>query len=70
MSKKGNCCLDNACMETFFSHLKCECIYLTKFKNDQEVIQAVDRYIDFYNTERFQAKLENLSPMEYRAKVA
>jgi len=55
-------------MENLFCHLKYECIYLTKFKN--EVFQAVDRYIHFYNTERFQAKLENLSPMEYRAKVA
>ncbi|WP_412846021.1 MULTISPECIES: IS3 family transposase [unclassified Brevibacillus] len=30
----------------------------------------MDEYIRFYNYERFQAKLNNLSPVEYRTKVA
>ncbi|MDE5135544.1 IS3 family transposase, partial [Paenibacillus larvae] len=31
---------------------------------------AIDKYIRFYNYDRFQAKLSNLSPVEYRNKVA
>jgi putative transposase len=44
MSRKGNC-LDNACIESFFSHLKSECIYLHAFRTDEEVRQAIDQYI-------------------------
>jgi putative transposase len=69
MSRKGNC-LDNACIESFFSHLKSECMYLYNFKTDEEVHHAVDRYIRFYNHKRFQSRLNNLSPVQYRAQVA
>ncbi|MGO4238838.1 hypothetical protein CS954_06845 [Bacillus siamensis] len=31
MSRRGNC-WDNACMESFFSHFKTECMYLYSFK--------------------------------------
>ncbi|MFB5197374.1 IS3 family transposase [Neobacillus sp. KR4-4] len=70
MSRKGNC-LDNASMENFFGHLKSEVMYLNSFKTEEEVINAINRYIYFYNHERFQKKLSNLSPVEYReSKVA
>lgn len=70
MSRKGNC-LDNASMENFFGHLKSEVMYLHPFKTKEEVIEAINRYIYFYNHERFQKKLSNLSPVEYRnSKVA
>jgi len=69
MSRKGNC-LDNACIESFFSHLKSECFHLYKFQHAQEVKQAIRDYIHFYNQERFQRKLNNLTPIEYRGKVA
>jgi putative transposase len=70
MSRKGNC-LDNASMENFFGHLKSEVMYLNSFKTEEEVIEAINRYIYFYNNERYQKKLNNLSPVEYRnAKVA
>ena len=71
MSWKGNY-LNNAAMECFWGNLKSELMYLNKFKEDQEVIQAVSKYIDFYNNERFQAKLNNLTPVEFRcqAKIA
>ena len=45
MSRKGNC-YDNACMESFFSTLKSELIYLTKFKTRAEARQAVFEYIE------------------------
>lgn len=69
MSRKGNC-LDNACIESFFGHLKSELMYLHSFKRKEEVIREVRKYIRFYNHNRFQAKLNNLSPIEYRAKAA
>ncbi|MEH7351679.1 IS3 family transposase [Gottfriedia acidiceleris] len=69
MSRKGNC-LDNASMESFFSHFKTECFYRYHFETSQEVKIAVNKYIKFYNNKRFQKKLNNLSPIEYRAKAA
>ena len=41
MSRKGNC-LDNACMENFFSHFKAECFHLYSFRTAQEVKDAVN----------------------------
>lgn len=68
-SRRGNC-LDNACIESFFSHLKTEKIYLTKPGTLVEVEQHVREYISFYNENRFQKKLNNRSPIEYRETVA
>jgi len=69
MSRKGNC-LDNACIESFFSHLKTECLYLNVFTKEDEVRKAIQRYIHFYNYERIQVRLNNLSPVLYRAQIA
>jgi putative transposase len=69
MSRKGNC-LDNACIESFFSHFKSECFYRYQFTNPKQVEHAVKRYIWYYNNKRFQKKLNNLSPIEFRAKAA
>ncbi|MFF2290047.1 IS3 family transposase, partial [Peribacillus butanolivorans] len=32
--------------------------------------QAINDYIQFYNNERYQERLNGLSPLEYRAQVA
>ncbi|EJL24697.1 IS3 family transposase [Brevibacillus sp. BC25] len=69
MSRKGNC-WDNASMENFFSHFKSECFSRYSFRTAREVRLAVKEYIHFYNHERFQQKLNNLSPYEYRTQVA
>jgi putative transposase len=69
MSRRGNC-LDNACMENFFSHLKAECLYLNRFTSKDELIQAIYTYIRFYNEERIQCGLDDKSPVEYRTLVA
>ncbi|MDO7906629.1 IS3 family transposase, partial [Paenibacillus sp. JX-17] len=66
---KGNC-WDNACIESFFGHLKSECLHLHTFSSEEQLVGAVERYIHFYNNERFQEKLNNLSPVEYRTKAA
>lgn len=65
MSRKGNC-LDNACVGSFFGHFKSECFYKEKFKTISDLERAVRRYIHFYNHKRFQGRLKNHSPVEYR----
>jgi transposase InsO family protein len=69
MSRKGNC-WGNACMENLFSHFKIECFYLYSFRTAEEVKDAVNRYIRFYSHQRFQKKLNNLSPYQYRTQAA
>ena len=68
MSRKADC-LDNACIENFFSHLKTECIYLEEFNSMDDLEAAVHKYIEFYNNRRIQKKLTYLSPVQYRKKV-
>jgi len=49
-SRKATC-LDNACVESFFSH-------------------PAEEYIYEYNYHRFQAKLKQRAPIEYRSALA
>lgn len=67
-SRRGNC-FDNACIESFFSHLKTEKLYLVRPKTYETAYRAIQEYITFYNQERFQEKLHGLSPIEYREKA-
>ncbi len=68
-SRRGNC-FDNACIESFFSHLKTEKIYLVRPQSMSDLGQAIQEYVSFYNNERFQKKLNDRSPVEYRETVA
>ncbi len=68
-SRRGNC-LDNACIESFFSHLKTEMMYRCSPKSLEELNQIVEKYIAFYNQSRFQKKLGDRSPIEYRETIA
>ncbi len=65
MSRVGKC-IDNGPMEGFWGTLKCEMYYLTQFHSSEALIQAIEEYIDFYNNNRFQAKLNGLTPIEFR----
>ncbi|TYR80815.1 IS3 family transposase [Priestia megaterium] len=67
-SRRGNG-HDNACIESFFSHLKTEKLYLVHPKTAEHAYQAINEYMDFYNHERFQEKFNGLSPIEYREKA-
>jgi len=65
MSRKGNC-YDNASKESFFSTLKNEPAYLTRFKTRDEARQAIFEYIEvFYNRTRLHSSLGYMSPVEY-----
>jgi len=68
-SRKGNC-LDNACVESFFSHLKTEKLYIEQCKSEVEIRQAIEDYIYHYNYKRIQKKLKQRAPIEYRHALA
>ena len=61
-------------MESFFSSMKREELYRTKYKSEKEFRDAVDKYIIFYNTKRPHKKLQYKTPeqkeMEYSLKQA
>lgn len=61
MSRRGNC-YDNAVMESFFATLKCEFVYINKFKTTDEFKYKLEKYIDFYNNYRI--KSNGLTPMQ------
>ena len=67
MSRKGNC-LDNAVIESFFGHLKSE-LLLEPFANIDDLEAAIADYIDWYNHQRTSARLNGLSPVQYRAQT-
>lgn len=69
MSRVGRC-IDNGPMESFWGTLKCEKYYLHTYQNFEELKKDIDDYIHFYNNERLQAKLNGLSPIEFRTKAA
>lgn len=69
MSRVGRC-IDNGPMESFWGTLKCEKYYLHTYHTFEELKRDIEDYIYFYNYERLQAKLNGLSPMEFRTKAA
>lgn len=63
-------CLHNAPIENFWGTLKSEMYYLHDFQAYEELKKAIDVYIHFYNNERYQKRLNGLSPLEFRAQAA
>ena len=64
MSRVGRC-LDNAPMEGWWGILKSEMYYLRKFTSREELVSAIENYIHFYNTRRYQKRLNCMTPCEY-----
>ncbi|EQC1598166.1 IS3-like element IS1397 family transposase, partial [Escherichia coli] len=62
MSRKGNC-LDNAVMENFFGHLKEEMYYRRDYRSVEELENAVNEYITYWNQKRIKLSLGGLSPV-------
>jgi len=70
MSRKGNC-WDNAVAERFFLNLKMERVWQRDYANHAEAKIDITAYIvGFYNTERFNSVLGNLSPAVFEQKMA
>ena len=63
MSRRGNC-WDNAPQESFFGHMKDE-IDISEMTIFEEIENAINDWIDYYNNDRYQWKLAKLSPNEY-----
>ena len=68
MSRKGNS-LDNGLMESFFGLLKTEMFYEQeeKYKTLEELKEAIEDYIYYYNNKRIKEKLKGLTPASYRS---
>ena len=64
MSRVGRC-IDNGPMEGFWGMLKSEMYYLRRFTDRDNLIQAVESYISFYNNGRYQKRLQYMTPMEF-----
>ena len=60
-------CIDNRPMEGFWGTLRCEKYYLHKYNTYEDVSNAINEYIIFYNTKKLQKRLNGLSPLEFRA---
>jgi transposase InsO family protein len=56
-------------MEAFWGTLKTEEYYLNKYYSLESLKEAIDKYIEFYNTKRIQSKLKSLTPLEYRSQA-
>ncbi len=69
MSRVGKC-IDNSPIESFFGHFKRESYDLKQYTSYEELVSDIKRYMRFYNEERYQQKLNNLAPIEYRYQVA
>lgn len=65
MSRKGNC-YDNSVMENFFGILKQEMYYGTTYYSFEELKEAIEKYIKYYNEQRVKEKLGWMSPVQYR----
>lgn len=65
MSRKGNC-YDNSIMENFFGVMKQEMYYGCVYYSYEDLKEAIEKYIDYYNNKRIKQKLSWMSPVEYR----
>jgi len=68
MSRVGKC-IDNGPIESFWGALKCEKYYLHKYETFDELSHSIQQYIQFYNEERYQQRLNGQSPLEFRAQA-
>ena len=50
-------------IESFFSILKLECIYLKQNLQKHEIEEDVKNFIMYYKNERLQEKIQELAPM-------
>lgn len=67
MSRKGNC-LDNACTEGLFGHIKDEFFRGRDWDDFGSFKEDLETYIVHWNTRRRQKKLKGLTPEEFRSR--
>lgn len=62
MNGKGRS-IDNIAIERFFRTLKYDEIYLNEYASISDLRKGIDRYINFYNHDRFHSALDYQKPM-------
>ena len=58
-------CIDNGPMEGFWGLMKREMYYGKKNKTKEELMLAIEKYIDYYTNKRVQRNLGVLTPLEF-----
>ena len=66
ISRKGEC-QDNGPMEGFWGILKRERYYGKAFNSRETLVEMIEQFIHYYNTERLQRKLGVVTPLEKNA---
>lgn len=56
-------------MENFFGLLKQEIYYGVVYYSYEELKDAIEKYIKYYNEKRIKEKLGGLSPVQYRQRL-
>jgi len=64
MSRKGKC-IDNCPIESFFGHFKDELDY-KGCKTFEELSDKINKYMNYYNNERYQWNIKKMTPVQYR----
>ena len=59
---------DNAFIERLWRSVKYECVYLTDFRDGQELFEKLESYFAFYNYERLHQGLQNAPPASFYPK--
>lgn len=65
MSRKG-ACWENSPVENWFSQLKQERLYPIGVSSVYKTIKEIKKYVQWYNTERIQANLKYMSPLQFK----
>jgi len=56
--------IDNRPMEGYRGIIKSEMYYLKKFTSKENLIDTIDAYIVYYNTQRYRFRLKCMTPIE------
>jgi transposase InsO family protein len=59
---------DNSVMESFFSSMKRDELYRYRYRSEREFRAAIDKYIEFYNTERSHESIRYKTPQKKEEK--
>ena len=57
---------NNVPIESSFSTLKSERIYLIKNLKIKDVDKTIDNFVKYYNNERLQEKIKEITPIQFR----
>ena len=63
------CCIDNGPREAFWGIVKTEMPKLYEYNDKASLIEAISKYIDFYNNERYQERYDCKTPNKVRTEA-